>query len=169
MSAGTLISLKEYLATSYSPDREYRNGVLLERNVGERAHALLQILLGAYLVRRREEWQIEAFTELRIRVSSDWYPIPDVCIYPLPGFEERYPEQPPLLWVEILSPDDRMIDVWAKASDLVANGVPNVWIINPHSLESELRTAAGMQPIADKILRLPDSPIVIPLLEVMKQ
>src|SRR5262249_46759909 len=136
-------------------------------NVGERTHALLQALLAGYLARRRKEWQIDVFTELRIRVSSDWYPIPDVCIYPSPSFEEPYPEQPPLLWVEILSPDDRIIDVWAKASDLIANGVPNVWIINPHSLESELRTVEGMQPIVDMTLRLPGSPIVIPLAEVM--
>ena len=43
MSAATLLSLEEYLNTSYSPDREYRDGVLVERNVGEKAHALLQL------------------------------------------------------------------------------------------------------------------------------
>jgi hypothetical protein len=36
-------------------------------------------------------------------------------------------------------------------------------------LESELRTAAGVQLVVDKTLRIPDSPIVIPLLDVMEQ
>src|SRR5579859_4154183 len=39
MSAATPIPLEEYLHTSYSPDREYRDGVLIERNVGENPHS----------------------------------------------------------------------------------------------------------------------------------
>jgi Uma2 family endonuclease len=168
MSVGTLLSVEEYLNTSYSPDMEYRDGVLVERNVGEKAHAFLQTALGSYLHHRRKQWQIHVYTELRVKVREKWYPIPDVCVYSRPGFEGPYPSDPPLLWVEILSHDDRMVDVWSKADELVANGVPYVWIINPNSLTSELRTAAGVQTVADKTLRLPNSPIVIPLLEVME-
>ena len=169
MSVETLLSLEEYLNTSYSPDREYRDGALVERNVGEEAHSRLQALFAGYLVRRRREWNIEAYISLRVKVRDQWYPLPDVCIYSLPDFEGRYPERPPLLWIEILSHDDRMVDVWARATELIANGVPFVWIIDPNTLESELRTAAGVQPVTDKTLRIPDSPIVIPLLEVMEQ
>ena len=169
MGAPTLISLEEYLATSYSPDREYRDGVVLERNLGTRSHALLQTALGAYFHRRRREWRIEAFTELRIRVRKDWYPIPDVCIYEEPVPDEEVPTRPPLLWIEILSPDDRMTDVWRKADELVANGVPYVWIIDPETLASELRTASGVQGIPDKTLRLEGLPIVVPLREAIAE
>jgi Uma2 family endonuclease len=169
MGAVTLLPLAEYLDTSYSPDREYREGALVERNVGEKAHALLQIAIGAYVRRRRKQWKVEVYTELRVKVREKWYPIPDVCIYPLPDFEDRYPTRPPLLWIEILSHDDRMVDVWAKADELIANGVPFVWIIDPQSLESELRTSTGVQAVPDKTLRLPDSPIVIPLRDVMEE
>src|SRR5437762_2335461 len=44
MSVGTLLSVENYLNTSYSPDMEYRDGVLVERNVGEKEHARLQAL-----------------------------------------------------------------------------------------------------------------------------
>ena len=169
MAVETLLSLEEYLNTSYSPDREYRDGVLVERNVGDEAHSGLQALLSAYLVRFRKQWRIKVYTELRVKVREKWYPILDVCIYPLPGFDGRYPDRPPLLWIEILSHDDRMVDVWAKANELIENGVPYVWIIDPNTLESELRTAAGVQLVAEKTLRIPDSPIVIPLLDVMEQ
>jgi len=90
-------------------------------------------------------------------------------VYERPSFEGRYPSRPPLLWIEILSHDDRMMDVWAKASELVENGVPYVWIVNPNTLESELRTAAGIEPVTDKTLRIPNSPIIIPLADVMEE
>ena len=168
MGAQTLVSLTEYLSTSYSPDREYRGGLVLERNVGDYEHSLLQGNLTIYIGIRRKTWNVEVFPELRIRVREDWYPIPDVCVYAMPVPKERVPTKPPLLWIEILSPDDRMADVWRKADELVANGVPNVWIIDPETLASELRTASGIKDVPNKTLRLADSPIVIPLLEVME-
>ena len=114
MSVQTLLPVEEYLNTSYSPDREYRDGTLVERNVGDKAHAMLQIALGSYVHRRRKQWKVYAYTELRVKVRDTWYPIPDLCIYSLPEFEGRYPSRPPLLWIEILSHDDRMVDVWTK-------------------------------------------------------
>lgn len=166
MDVATPLSLEEYLNTSYSPDREFRDGVLVERNVGEKAHARLQILLGAYLVSRESRWKIKVYTELRTRVREKWYPIPDVCVYGEEDFEGRYPEVPPLLWIEILSHDDRMVDVLAKANELIANGVPYVWIIDPNTLDSQLHTAEGVVAVREHTLRLPDSPVVIPLDEV---
>jgi Uma2 family endonuclease len=167
MDVETSLSLEDYLNTSYSPDREYRDGVLVERNVGEKSHARLQTLLAAYLVARERRWEIKVYTELRTRVRERWYPIPDVCIYGEEDFEGRYPEVPPLLWIEILSHDDRMVDVLAKANELIANGVPYVWIIDPNTFESQLHTSEGVVAVRDHTLRLPGSPIVIPLDELV--
>ena len=170
MSTATLISVEEYLRTSYRPDREYRDGVVMERNVGNEVHSLLQTLLSAYLVRRRREWRIVVYTELRIQVRKGWLPIPDVCVYPLPKPEGLVPTMMPLLWIEILSPDDLALDVWNKARELVDHGVPNVWIIDPTSLESQLMTAAGgPNQVPGKTLRVTDTPIVIPLPDVMEE
>ena len=167
MSAGTLISLDEYLRTSYSPDREYRDGVLVERNVGKKAHARMQALLAAYAQKREKVWGIQVYTELRIRIRHDWYPIPDVCLY-AHEFEDEIPSEPPLLWIEILSETDSMSEVWSKAKELIAGGVPYIWIIEPKTLESELWTAQGKVDLPDKTLRIPNSPIVIPLPEVVQ-
>jgi Uma2 family endonuclease len=169
MGAGTLISLDEYLHTSYSPDKEYRDGVLVERNVGDKTHALLQLALGAYMRRRRKQWNIQIYTELRVKVRERWYLLPDVCVYQPDFDDERYPERPPLLWVEILSHDDRMVDVWDKANELIANGVPNVWIVNPNTLDSELRTAEGIVTVKNQTLCVPGTEIVIPLPDVMDE
>ena len=169
MSVRTLIPVEQYLHTSYQPDREYRDGVVTERNVGDNAHALLQGALAAYLGRRRKQWRIQVYLGLRIRARENRYLIPDVCAYALPAPQERFRSTMPLLWIEILSADDRMVEVWEKARDVVQCGSPYVWIINPITLESELRTSAGVSQIQDKTLRLPDSPILVPLFEVMEE
>ena len=136
MSVQTLIPVEQYLHTSYHPDREYRDGVVTERNGGDNAHALLQARLATYLGRRRKQWQIEVYTEFRIRARENWYPIPDVCVYLLPAPQERVPSTMPLLWIEVLSPDDRMVQVWEKARDVVKSGSRYVWIVDPITLES---------------------------------
>jgi Uma2 family endonuclease len=74
------------------------------------------------------------------------------------------------VWIEILSEHDRMIDVWRKAKELIACGVPNVWIIDPITLDSQLMTqAGGPNAVPDRTLRIPDTPIVIPLVDVMAE
>jgi Uma2 family endonuclease len=45
-----LLSVEEYLASSYEPDCDYIDGHLEERNLGEWAHANLQLRIGAYLL-----------------------------------------------------------------------------------------------------------------------
>jgi len=40
---------------------------------------------------------------------------------------------PPLLCVEVLSPDDRMVDMQGKIDDYLAMGVPAIWVVNPSS------------------------------------
>ncbi len=42
MAVETLIPVEEYLRTSYSPDVEYVDGALVERNVGDWLHSLVQ-------------------------------------------------------------------------------------------------------------------------------
>ena len=42
MSVETLVPIEEYLRTSYDPDVEYVDGILVERNVGDLPHGLVQ-------------------------------------------------------------------------------------------------------------------------------
>src|ERR1017187_6668431 len=160
--------VEEYLRTPYSPDREYRDGMVLERNVGDKEHSRLQARLAQYLGRRRKQWNIEVYTELRVQIRPAWYPIPDVCVYMLPDFEGPYPSQPPVLWIEILSPTDTAQGVWQKTQDLLAGGVPRVWIINPRTLASELHTLDGIHRVG-AVLAIPDTPIEITLSDIMTE
>jgi len=84
MSIATLVSLQEYLATDYRPDRDYVDGVLLERNVGQKIIAKLQGEVFAGFRSRRQSSVLAAFPEQRIQVTSTRYRVPDVCVVPLP-------------------------------------------------------------------------------------
>src|ERR1035441_6057021 len=96
------ISVEEYLNTSYSPDREYRDGYVLERNLGDKEHSRLQASLAHYLGRRRKQWNIAVYTGLRVQIRPAWYPIPDGRVYMLPAFDRPRPSQPPGLWIPVL-------------------------------------------------------------------
>jgi hypothetical protein len=63
--ATTLISVGEYLGSSYHPDREYIDGTVQERNLGEYDHANLQTVLAAFFWNRRREWNIRVVVEQR--------------------------------------------------------------------------------------------------------
>jgi hypothetical protein len=50
MSARTLISVEDYLASAYEPDCDFVDGHIEERNVGELSHSRVQLKVGAYLL-----------------------------------------------------------------------------------------------------------------------
>ena len=54
MATGALISVSEYLSTSYSPDCDYVDGVVEERNLGEHDHARLTMKVAAYFYQPRK-------------------------------------------------------------------------------------------------------------------
>ena len=159
----TLVSEEEYLHTSYEPDCEYVDGELVERNVGTLSHSDLQVLLAAYFFRRRKRWNIHVGTDVRTRLRPGRYALPDVIIISGPRPTEEVLTTPPLIWIEILSPDDRPIRVSRKIREILEFGVPYVWIIDPETLESELHTPHGSTILADGILRIPNTPIEVPL------
>ena len=84
MSTAALVSLQEYLTTTYHPDCDYVDGVLVERNVGQRDHSELQGEVFTFFRSRRQELRLAAFVEQRIRVSTRRFRIPDICVVPLP-------------------------------------------------------------------------------------
>ena len=45
---GTLISVEEYLHTTYDPDCDYVDGEVLERNMGDQAHSTTQVEFAFY-------------------------------------------------------------------------------------------------------------------------
>jgi Uma2 family endonuclease len=168
MGTGSLVTEDEYLHTAYEPDCEFEDGVLIGRNVGTRDHSELQAALGAYFFRRRKAWDIHVYTEQRIKRRDGKYMIPDICVVRGPAPAEQVFTAPPLIWIEILSPEDRHVRVNRKVREALELGTPYVWVIDPETLESELHTAQGHGTLPDGVLRIPEAGIVVPLGEVFE-
>ena len=168
MTTGTLVSEEEYLHTSYEPDCEFEDGVLIGRNVGTPKHSELQIFLGAYFLRRRKEWNIHVYTELRCRIRTGKYMVPDIAVVQGKKPEGLTATEPPLIWIEILSPEDRPIRLERKIKQVLDYGAPYVWVIDPETLESNLHTAQGTLALEDGTLRIPGTEIVAPLADVFE-
>jgi Uma2 family endonuclease len=142
MGTSLLVSEHEYLTTSYEPDCEYVEGVLLERNVGEQPHSILETALGAFFFDRRKLFRIRVLTEQRIRIAPRTYRIPDVCVYKEPAPRDRILSTPPFIAVEILSPEDRMSRVRKKIDEFLAFGVRYVWVVDPETRRADVYTAS---------------------------
>jgi len=163
MSTGVLVSEEEYLHTVYEPDCEYEDGVLIDRNVGEEEHSWLQGALIAYFFRRRKLWSIEVYPEQRNRIRQAKYMLPDVCVVQGGRPSEKIFSRPPYIWIEILSSEDRPIRVNRKIRQVLDFGVPNIWVIDPLTLEAEIHTQEGSRIVEDGILRVDGTPIEVPL------
>jgi len=161
-----LVSLEEYLHTDYSPDIDYVDGELVERNVGEFDHADLQSEIVHYFRSLRRKLKITAVVEQRVQVSATRFRIPDVCVV----LQERPTEQifrtPPFIAIEILSPDDRASVLQKKIRDYLAFGVAYVWVIDPRERTAIVHTRAGSQQSQDLILRTENPEIILPLPEI---
>ncbi len=169
MGTSLLVSEQEYLATSYEPDCEYDAGVLLERNVGERPHSILQGEFSGHFrdVRKRGR-PVRAFVEARIRIAPRKYRIPDVCVYKEPAPRDRIFSTPPFIAIEILSPQDRMSRVRKKIDEFLGFGVPYVWVIDPETRRADVYTASGFYEAKGGVLRAEDPIIEVPLAELFQ-
>lgn len=136
----TRITLEAYLSSSFHPDMEYVDGELKERNVGSYEHARLQALITAWFVQRESAWDVQVVTEQRTRTSATNILIPDVALLPR-GPQPRVIADPPVLAVEILSPDDRYSEMTIKIRKFLKWGVRSVWIVDPEEPLGQMWTA----------------------------
>ena len=166
MATGTLVSVEEYLSTSYRPDREYIDGVIVERNLGEDDHSSLQTALAAYFSVRQKQWKIRVRTEQRVQVLRTRFRVPDVCVVLLPVPREPIITKPPFICIEILSKKDTMESMQDRIDDYLAFGVRYVWVINPRSRRAFVYTTEGSHEAKDGILRTENPELVVPLSEV---
>jgi Uma2 family endonuclease len=143
MSTGTLVSLEEYLNTSYEPDLEYVDGELRDRNVGETGHGRIQAQITHKLLLLAESIPIQIMTETRVHTAGTRYRVPDVSVVLGEQELDRYLYEPPFLCVEVLSPDDRAGEIQEKLDEYLVFGVRFVWIVNPKIRRGYVYTNQG--------------------------
>ena len=166
MATTALISAADYLRTSYEPDAEFVDGRIEERSVGEREHSDLQRQLLLLLSQPSFQTFFLCNPELRVQVSSQRFRVPDLCLLRRDAPYEKIVSTPPLLCIEILSPEDAMSRTLEKAREFIAMGVAEVWIFNPQSRSVTVCRREGTTEHIGGMLRIADLPCELSVSEI---
>ena len=166
MTSAVITPVSEYLSASYRPDREYLDGRILKRNLGELDHSRVQGILYSYLFLREQAWGTFTLPEQRVQVRPSRFRVPDICVMKGGRPDEQIITQPPFLCIEILSKDDRLSEMQERIDDYLEFGVPWVWVIDPHRKRAFDCFKDGMREPPDRVLRTADPEIVVPLSEL---
>jgi Uma2 family endonuclease len=161
--------LSEYLATTYRPDREFVDGEIRERNVGERSHSSAQMRVLELLRANRLTWNIVPLPELRVQVATQRFRIPDVSALRQDAPYEEVVRHAPLLCVEILSKDDRMSDMLERVEDYLRMGVACVWVIDPRTRRGYEHTVEGSHEARQGVLCVPSTPVQVLLSAIFEE
>jgi len=157
------VSVREYLSTCYRPDVDYVDGRLEKRNVGEHDRGYLQLLLGTLFTNQRDAWRVRTVTDVRMRTSSTHFRVPDLLVLRADSPKEPVLTHPPLIVIEILSPEDRLGRFQARIDDYIAFGVENIWIFDPDRRVVYKAGRAGLQIVESDEVTIPGTPIrVVP-------
>lgn len=114
--------------TSYDPDVEYVQGVLVERDAGDWLHAVVHGNVVHSL--NQKVPYLKVAPELRSRMTETGYRLPDVCAL-LAAPKGRYLTEAAYLVVEVLSEGDTMTLVMEKLREYAQKGVHNILVIDP--------------------------------------
>ncbi len=161
------IPVEQYLSSSYEVDCDYVDGVIEERNLGERDHSRLQLVLLRYLGIRERQWNVLVLPEQRIRVGPRRYRVPDICVILRDQEVEQVLTRPPLVCIEILSPEDRWSRVETRIEDFLAMGVERIWVFDPQDGGIFECTQSGRRKVTEDFLEAP--PVSIRISELMAE
>ena len=125
----TPLSVEEYLRTSYKPNCEYVDGVLVPKALATWKHGSLQFRI-AELIKAAFP-HFEAIPELTVRIGPSEYLVPDLVVQRRDQRQDPYPVSPVHLCIEILSPEDRLAAVFAKCETYHTWGTAHAWVIDP--------------------------------------
>jgi Uma2 family endonuclease len=161
MATGALVSVEEYLNTSYRPDCDYVDGVVLARNLGEKSHSRLETAIWLYYWLRQAQWGLWGFVEMRMQVSPTRFRIPDVSLALGDPPEEIF-RTPPFICIEVLSRDDRLQAMRDRVEDYLQFGVPYVWIVDPAThLAYQCTPGGGMVEVTELRTENPETAVPV--------
>jgi Uma2 family endonuclease len=163
MATKALVSIEEYLNTSYTPDVEYVDGELREKPLVGFPHGETQVILGTWFRSHRREWGIKVAVETRTQTSANHVRLPDVVVVSKQERSRGTLEAPPLIAIEVLSPTDTYAELKARAEDLARMGVANVWLIDPEKQTAEVWSGRSWTLVDGPKLQAVDSPMFVDL------
>ena len=151
MDTTTLITQREYDRTVFEHDAEYVEGRIVHRAMPTPPHSALQAFLVYILYVVARPLGFEVLPELRIRTRADRTRIPDVCL--THGMPSGVPDKPPFLCIEILSPEDSIVELRTKIAEYLAMGVEFVWVTDPEDFTGEIHARNGIERVTNGLFR----------------
>jgi Uma2 family endonuclease len=130
-----LVSVDEYLNTSYEQDFEYVDGRLVSKGMPTPFHQLLCAILLRWFYQYEKEFRVKALADVRTQiVERARYRLPDVMVFSLPVQLGKVLTCVPDVVIEILSPDDRKRDILERFADYQGLGVPHLIHMHPEKM-----------------------------------
>ena len=130
------------------------------------AHGKVQARLIVFFSNHEKRTGLFVIPELRHRVTRTRYRIPDIAVFEGEPAEE-VPFNPPLIAIEILSPDDRVGYIIPKLEEYRHWRVANIWVIDPEDRKFFTYGADGLH--ESPVLALPEYSITITHADLFSQ
>jgi Uma2 family endonuclease len=145
---------------------EFVDGVLVERNVGDWLHALVQS--NVLFALRRKCPHLKVVAELRASVTGTRYRLPDVCAL-LAAPRTRYLLDAAFLVVEVLSEGDVMSTVIEKLREYANKGVQDIWLIDPRLRLMCVYSGASLVEVEGEVIATTDGSVELTRTEIFAE
>ena len=152
----TQIRAEDYLRMTFEHDAEFVHGEIVERSTPDEIHSAIQFLILLRFGSLIQSHPLYPRPEIRMKVAPDRYRIADVAVF-AGSHPQPVPETPPLVVVEIVSRDDRYLDLMQKLEEYRVWGVLHIWVIDPLAKRFSMYTELGLQGVSS--LSLAEYPI----------
>ena len=163
------ISVEEYLSTFYEHDCEYVDGKIEDRDLGEFEHAYVQGLLVTLFNNHRDDWGVYALPEQRVQTQKTHFRVPDVTTLREGTPRESILTRPPLLVIEVQSPDIPLRKTAEKSTKYLSFGIEHVWVVDPYARVAYQGTEKGLELVRSGELSIPGTPIRVAVQDLFAQ
>ncbi len=137
------------------PYFEYWFGQPVQEAMPTWIHSMLQKII----MRLLDDAGYESGAEVKLKISADFQPLPDISAV-LPGqVELPYPTRPVEVVVEILSPDDKFSQVLEKCQFYGDLGIKNIYVVDPEARQIWSWRHDQPPALVDSLMSIPVSAI----------
>ncbi|MGD0548425.1 MAG: Uma2 family endonuclease [Terracidiphilus sp.] len=166
-AAPVFVPVEEYLRSSYSPDAEYIDGQIVERNRGDDAHSSWQGAILFWFDRQAVKAGIRVRPSLRMQTDSNTFLIPDVTLLDRNLPAEPIATHPPVAVIEVLSPADLVGHMMKKGERYEKMGIRTILIVDPEGPAFRYR-GGKLEALAERVLTLEGSLALFDVDEIAK-
>jgi Uma2 family endonuclease len=133
MASKTLIPVEESTTVRFDgPQPEYLDGEIVERHLGSFEHSEAQERLLEFFRSLKQSFPLFAYPEITLQISPTRRRVADIAVLvgPRPA-GQRYASIPPAFAIEVVSEDDRYVEILEKLVEYHAWGVRRIWLVDP--------------------------------------